>query len=232
MLGMTYRLMSTGDDAQKFEPPAVEAFEKAANLHRQQAGQSRRKITGLVFLVIFVLLIISGVCLLLFMLYNSLVRREEDVSESWALVATYCQRRLDLIPLVMDAVKEFGGHEQETFKAVSEARNRVGMALDQVGAMATGEARKLSEIGSAEDALKLALGKFTALSEQYPDLKTNTNYLAVQQELADTEDQIASARQTYNQKVKKYNTGLRTFPFNLMAAAFGFSARDYFAAAD
>jgi LemA protein len=98
--------------------------------------------------------------------------------------------------------------------------------------MATEDAQKLGEMGSAEDALKAAMGKITALAEQYPDLKSNTNYLTVQRELADTENQIANARQTYNQKVKKYNTGLRTFPFNLMAAAFGFSARTYFAAAE
>ena len=232
MLGMTYRMMSAGDKTQKFETLAAEAFDKAANLREQQAGKSRRKTTGMVFLVIFVLLIISCVCLVLLLLYNSLVRREEDVSESWALVATYCQRRLDLIPLVMDVVKEFVGHEQETFKAVSEARTRAGSALDQAGAMATEDNQKLGEIGGAEDALDLAMGKIIALAEQYPDLKTNASYLAVQHELSDTENQIAYARQTYNQKVKKYNTGLRTFPFNLMAAAFGFSARTYFAAAE
>ena len=232
MLGMTYQMMGAEDNTQRFEALAAEAFDKAANFREQQADKSRRKITSLVFLMIFVLLIISGICLFLLLLYNSLVRREEDVSESWALVATYCQRRHDLIPLVMDAVKEFVGHEQETFTAVSEARNRAGIALKRAGAMATEDAQKLGEIGSAEDALELAMGKITALAEQYPDLKTNTNYLAVQKELADTENQIAYARQTYNQKVKKYNRGLRTFPFNLMAAAFGFSARTYFAAAE
>jgi LemA protein len=229
---MTYRMMGDLDKTQKFQALAVEAFYKAANLPEQQAGKSRRKITSMVFLVIFVVLIISSVCLFLLLLHNSLVQKEESVSESWALVATYCQRRLDLIPLVMDAVKEFVGHEQETFKAVSDARTRAGIALEQAGVMATEDAQKLGEIGSAEDTLKLATGKITALAEQYPDLKTSTNYLTVQQELADTENQIAHARKTYNQKVKKYNTGLRTFPFNLMAAAFGFNARTYFAATE
>jgi LemA protein len=108
--------------------------------------------------VIFLVLIISSVCLFLLLLHNSLVQKEESVSESWALVATYCQRRLDLIPLVMDAVKEFVGHEQETFKAVSDARTRAGIALEQAGVMATEDAQKLGEIGSAEDTLKLATG--------------------------------------------------------------------------
>jgi LemA protein len=232
MLGMTYQIMGAEDNTQKFENLAAEAFDKAANFREQQAGKSRRKIIGLVFLMIFVLLIISGICLFLLLLYNSLVLREEDVNESWSLVATYCQRRHDLIPLVMEAVKEFVGHEKETFTAVSEARNRADIALEGAGAMATEDAQKLAEVGSAEDALKLAMGKITAIAEQYPQLKTNTNYLAVQQELSDTENQIAYARQTYNQKVKKYNRGLKTFPFNLMAAAFGFSARTYFAAAE
>jgi len=232
MLGMTYRMMGAGDKTQKFEALASEAFDKAANLREKQADKSRRKITGIVFLVIFLLLIFSCVCLVLLLLYNSLVRREEDVSESWALVATYCQRKLDLIPLVLDVVKEFVGHEHETFKAVSEARTRAGSALDQMGGMATEDGQKLAEIDGAEDALNLAMGRISALAEQYPDLKTNASFLAVQHELADTENQIAYARQTYNQKVKKYNTGLRTFPFNLMAAAFGFSARTYFAAAE
>ncbi len=232
MLGMTYRLMDDKDHTQEFEALAVEAFAKGADLREQQSGKNRRQITSMVFLVIFLLLIITGICLLLLLLYNSLVHREESVSESWALVATYCQRRLDLIPLVLNSVKEFIGHEQETFKTVAEARNRAGIALEQAGAMAAEDVQKLGEMGSAEDALKLAMGKIAALAEQYPDLKSHTNYLTVQRELADTENQIAYARQTYNQKVKKYNTGLRTFPFNLMAAAFGFSARTYFAAAE
>jgi LemA protein len=98
--------------------------------------------------------------------------------------------------------------------------------------MATGDAQKLGEIDITEDALNLAMGRINALAEQYPDLKTNASFLAVQQELSDTENQIAFARQTYNQKVKKYNTGLRTFPFNLTAAAFGFSTKSYFAVAE
>ena len=232
ILGMTYRMMHDTDKTENFEALAAEAFDKAANLSEQRAGKSRRKITSMVFLVIFLVLILSGICLLLLMLHNSLVRREEDVSESWALVATYCQRKLDLIPLVMNAVKEITGHEQETFTAVSEARNRAGIALKHAGAIATEDAQKLGDVGSAEDALKHAMGKIDALAEQYPEIKTNTNYLAMQHELADTENQIAYARQNYNQKVNKYNKGLRTFPFNLMAAAFGFSARTYFAAAE
>jgi len=232
MLGMIYRLMGDMDKNQKFEALAAEAFDKSANLREQQAGKSRLKNTGVFFLVVFLVLIISGICLVLLLLYNSLVRREEEVSESWALVATYWQRKLGLIPPVIDAVKEFAGHEQETFKAVSEARSRADTALSRAGAMATEDAQKLGEIGSAEDALKLAMSRINALAEQYPVLKTSTNYLTLQQELADTENQIAYARQTYNQKVKEYNTGLRTFPFNLMAAAFGFGARIYFVASE
>lgn len=232
MLGMTYQMMGAEDKTQKFEVLASEAFDKAANLHEKKADKSRRKITGIVFLVIFLLLIFSSVCLVLLLLYNSLVRREEDVSESWALVATYCQRKLDLIPLVLDVVKEFVAHEQDTFKAVSEARAWAGSALDQVQGMPTEDAQKIGEIGKAEDALNLAMGRINALSEQYPDLKTNASYLAVQHELSDTENEIAFARQTYNQKVKKYNAGLRTFPLNLMAAVFGFSERTYFAVAE
>ena len=232
MLGMTYRMMRDADKTQNFEVLAAEAFDQAANLLKQKAGENRRKITAAFFLVVFVVLILSGIGLLLSLLYNSLVRREEDVSESWALVATYCQRRLDLIPLVMDAVKQIVGHERETFNAVSEARSRAGTALEHAGGMATEDAQKLGKIDRAEAALELAMGKISALAEQYPDLKTNTNYLAMQQELSNTENQIAYARQAYSQKVKKYNTGLRTFPFNLMAAAFGFNARTYFAATE
>ena len=232
MLGMTYQRMHDIDKAQNFEAMAAEAFEKAADLSEQEAGKSRREATSMVFLVIFLLLIFSVVSLLLLLLYNSLVRREENVSESWALVATYCQRKLDLIPPVMDVVKEFAGHERETFKAVSEARTRAGSVLELAGAMATEDVQKMGEMGSAEDALNLAMGKINALAEQYPDLKTNANFLAIQQELADTENQIAYARQTYNQKVKIYNTGLRAFPLNLMAAAFGFGVRTYFGAAE
>lgn len=230
MLGVTYRLMHQIDPEQDFEALATEAFVKAETLRHQQDLQSRRKFTGVVFLVIFLVLIISAVCLLLVLLYNALVRREEDVSESWALVATYCQRKHDLIPLVMDVVKEFVGHERETFKAVSEARSQAGSAFQKAGAMAGEDAQKLGEINGAEEALNLAMGKVSALAEQYPDLKTNTNYLAMQHQLEETENQIAYARQLYNQKVKKFNAGLRAFPFNLLAAALGFGAKPYFAA--
>lgn len=232
LLGMTYRMMHNIDQKQNFETLASEAFVKAQNLRNQKTAQSQRRYTGIVFLVIFLLLIVSAVCLLLLVLYNILVRREEDASESWALVATYCQRKLDLIPAVMDAVRQFVGHEHETFKAVSEARNQAGSALQKAGAMATEDGQKLDEITGAEDALDLAMGKISALAEQYPELKTNTNYLAVQDQLAETENQIAYARQIYNQKVKKYNTGLRVFPFNLMAVAFGFGAKTYFGGAE
>jgi LemA protein len=228
MLGMTYRMMHNIDQKQNFKTMASEAFVKAQNLRNQQTGRGHRRYTGMFFLVIFLLLILSVVFLLLLLLYNILVRREEDASESWALVATYCQRKFDLVPAVMDAVKDFVGHEHETFKAVSEARSQADSALQKAGAMTTEDDQKLDQIGGAEDALSLAMGKVTALAEQYPELKTNTNYLAVQDQLAETENQIAYARQVYNQKVKKYNTGLRTFPFNLMAAAFGFGAKTYF----
>ena len=232
MLGMTYRMMHNIDQKQDFQTLASEAFVRAQNLRDQQTGQSHRRYTAMVFLVIFLLLIVSAVCLLLLLLYNVLVRREEAASESWALVVTYCQRKFDLIPAVMDAVKDFVGHEHETFKAVSQARGQAESALQKAGAMATEDDQKLDQVSSAEDALGLAMGKITALAEQYPELKTNTNFLAVQDQLAETENQIAYARQIYNQKVKKYNTGLRTFPFNLMAVAFGFGAKTYFGAAE
>ena len=232
MLGMTYRMMHHSDQNPEFETLASEAFVKAQNLRNQQSGKGHRRVTGMVFLVIFLLLIICTVCLLLLLLFNTLVRREETASESWAVVATYCQRKFDLVPAIMDAVKEFVGHEHETFKAVSEARGRADTALQQAGALATDDDQKLDQISGADDALSLAMGKITALAEQYPELKTNTNYLALQDQLAETENQIAYARQVYNQKVKKYNTGLRTFPFNLMAAAFGFGAKTYFGTAE
>jgi LemA protein len=232
LLGMTYRMMPAIGKTQGFKALADEAFDKAADLRKRQDGKSRRQITGLVFLAIFVVLIISGICFFLLLLYNSLVRREEDVGESLALVATFSQRKLDQIPLVLNAVREFVEHEQETFKAVSEARNRIGDALQKAGAMATGGVQGPDEIGKADEALNLAMGRISALAEHYPELKTDASYLAVQQELAETENQIASARQVYNQKVKKYNAGLKTFPLNLMAAAFGFSARKYFAGAE
>lgn len=232
MLGVTYQMMHKIDGSQGFQKLASDAFTKARNLQSQQTDQDHRTTTSMVFLVIFLLLIISAVCLPLLLLYNTLVRREEDANESWAVVATYCQRKLDLIPAVMDAVKASVGHEHETFKAVSEARKQAGTALHKAGATASEDVQMPGETGSAEDALNLAVGKMTALAEQYPQLKTNSNYLAVQDQLAETENQIAHARQIYNQKVKKYNSGLRTFPFNLMAVAFGFGAKTYFGAAE
>jgi len=232
MLGLTYRVMHKIDPHEEFNALASEAFVKAQHLRNELSDQSRIRYRGIFFMVIFLVLIISAVSLILLLFYNILVRREEEVSESWALVATYCQRKFDLIPPIMDAVKAYVGHEHETFKAVSEARSRAGGALQMADAKATEDLQKIGEMSGAENALSSAMGKITALAEQYPELKTNTNYLAMQDQLAETENQIAYARQRYNQNVKKYNTGLRTFPFNLMAVAFGFGVKTYFGAAD
>lgn len=163
--------------------------------------------------VIAVLVIAYGACQ-----YNSLVNTEEDVVGEWAEVENQLQRRSDLIPNLVQTVKGFAAHEKEIFKDVADARSRL------LGAKGPAES------ASANAGLESALGRLLAISEAYPDLKSNTNFLQLQDELAGTENRVAVARKRYNEASRAYNKTIRTFPRRLFAGAFGFGAKEYFEA--
>jgi len=148
--------------------------------------------------------------------YNQIQTNEEAVFRAWADVEATYQRRADLIPNLVETVKAYAAHEQETFERVIQARN-MAMSAQTVG-----------EHSQTENMLTGALKSLFALAEAYPDLKANQNFMMLQEELSGTESKIAYARQFYNDSVMTFNTSTQTFPANVIAGMFGFTQRDYF----
>src|SRR5690554_648272 len=150
--------------------------------------------------------------------YNTMVTAEENIEGKWAQVENQLQRRLDLIPNLVETVKGYAAHEQETFTQITEAR-----------AKAAG-AQTLNEMAEANDELSSALGRLMVIVENYPQLKANENFIRLQDELAGTENRIAVTRRDYNQAVQEFNTFIKRFPNNIVAGMFNFESRDYFEA--
>ena len=172
----------------------------------------------ILLIVIVVLLILLGIYVVVS--YNGLVSLRNRIENAWAQIDVQLKRRYDLIPNLVETVKGYASHERETLDAVITARN--------AGMNATGPA----EQAQAENMISGALKSLFALSEAYPDLKANQNFLNLQEELTGTEGRIAYARQFYNDTVFKYNTKIQSFPSNMLANAFRFSEREYFEADD
>jgi LemA protein len=172
-------------------------------------------ITPLVVVVLIVLFAIWAI-----VTYNRLVRLRNRVEAAWAQIDVQLKRRHSLIGNLVETVKGYAGHERGTLEAVVQARNT---AVQIGGAGAERQAQ-------AEGALTQALGRLFALAEAYPDLKANQNFLALQSELASTEDKIAYARQFYNNAIQTLNASVQSFPTNLIAGMGGFATRPYFEA--
>jgi LemA protein len=151
---------------------------------------------------------------------NSLVNREAEVDGAWAQVENVLQRRADLIPNLVETVKGFAAHEKEVITAVSDARAKLAGA------------RGPEQAAAADRQLDTALSRLLVVVENYPQLKANENFTRLQDELAGTENRIATERKRYNDAVRDYNAAIRRFPTNLAAGTFGFSAKQYFQAAE
>lgn len=152
-------------------------------------------------------------------IYNRLVKGRGGVRNGWAQIDVQLKRRHDLIPNLVNTVKGFASHEKETLENVINARARATSAGTN------------SEVIKAEGELTHALSRLLAVTEAYPDLKANTNFLQLQTELAATEDRIAFSRQSYNDSVTRYNTSTEVFPNVLLAGLFGFKSEPLFEAA-
>lgn len=152
--------------------------------------------------------------------YNGLVKLRNRIESAWAQIDVQLKRRYDLIPNLVETVKGYASHEKDTLDAVITARNS--------GMSAEGPADQ----AQAENMLTGALRQVFALSESYPDLKANQNFLSLQEELSGTEGRIAYARQYYNDVVQSFNTKIQTFPSLLIAGPMRFSEREYFEADD
>jgi LemA protein len=164
-------------------------------------------------------MVIAGVAIVIWMIvsYNSLVILRQNVRESWSAIETELRRRYDLIPNLVETVKGYAGHEKETLEGVIKARNQAAATTGQP-----------AEQAAAQSILTGALTKLVALSEAYPDLKANQNFIQLQNELGETETRISQARRFYNANVKAMNASIETFPTVLIATPMGFKEQPYF----
>jgi LemA protein len=159
--------------------------------------------------------------------YNKLVKREEAVKSVWAQVENQYQRRADLIPNLVEAVKGYAAHEQETLTEVIEARAKATQLNVEAGNL---NAENLQQFNQVQAELSQSLSRLMVVIEKYPDLKANENFIMLQGQLEGTENRIAVERKRFNESANSYNTYRRIFPKNLAAAVFGFKEIKYFEA--
>ena len=167
-----------------------------------------------------ILLILAAVAVIFILwaiaIYNSLIRLRNEIDNSWAQIDVQLKRRSDLVPYLVETVRGYASHERETLERVIQARN---MAVS---------AKNLEERVQADNLLTGALKSLFAVSEAYPDLKANVNFMQLQEELTSTENKVAFARQFYNDRVLTYNNQRETFPSNIVAGMFNFDRRPFF----
>ena len=164
-----------------------------------------------------ILAVVAVLVIYVILSYNGLVRGRNTVDNAWSQIDVQLKRRIDLVPNLVETVKGYAAHERETLEAVIQARNAsIAAPADPQGQAA------------ADQQLTGVLRQLFALSERYPDLKANQNFLALQEELTATEGRVAYARQFYNDSVLSYNNRLHVFPTVIIGRMFGFTERQYF----
>jgi len=166
--------------------------------------------------LIIVLIIIVLLAIFVISIYNSLVGLRNQVKNAWSQIDVQLKRRHDLIPNLIETVKGYMTHERATLENITNARSKAVSA------------QSVTEKAKAETQLTEAIGKFNLVVENYPDLKANQNFLALQEELTSTENKISFARQNYNDQVLFYNNKIQMFPSNIMAGAFNFTQEPFF----
>ena len=178
-----------------------------------------------------VILVVVGVVLVLFFWfkngYNSMVKEQEGVQTAWSQVENVYQRRADLIPNLVNTVKGYAAHESQTLEGVVNARAKATQLTVDPETLTP---EKLAAYQEAQGELGAALGKLLAIQENYPDLKANENFLALQSQLEGTENRISTERMKFNEAAKRYNVLIRVFPKSIIASLFGFEKMPYFQA--
>ena len=173
--------------------------------------------------------VVAVVAIFFYATYNGFVNREEGLKSAWSNVETQYQRRADLIPNLVNTVKGYAAHETQTLNEVTEARARatsINLSADDL------TPERLAQFQRAQAEVRSALGRLIAVSESYPDLKANQNFLELQAQLEGTENRIAVARKDFNAAAQQYNVSVRRFPANLVARMFGFGQKPYFESAE
>ena len=161
--------------------------------------------------------------------YNKLVLLDEETSSAWSQVEIQYQRRYDLIPNLVNTVKGYAKHEESVLRELTEARSKAGGVIS-VDSSILDNPEKMAEFQKVQNELGASLQRLLAVTENYPELKANQNFLALQDELEGTENRISVERKRFNDSVKAYNSTMRRFPMNLLAGMFGFEKKNYFAA--
>ena len=175
-------------------------------------------------------IIIAVVAVLFFWMqgvYNNMVTRGEEVSAAWSQVENQYQRRMDLIPNLVNTVKGYASHERETLEGVVQARAEATQTRIDPSNLT---AESLQTFQSAQGELSSALSRLMVVLERYPDLKANQNFQELQAQLEGTENRIATERKRFNEVARSYNVYIRKFPNNILSGVFGFEAKAYFAA--
>jgi len=173
--------------------------------------------------ILIIIIILAGI--ILAFVYNRLVKFQVRTEEAWADIDVQLKRRYDFIPNLLETVKGYAQHERVTLQEVIDARSKASsMSVD----ISSASVEQMQALAGAESSLNGALNKLFALSENYPDLKANENFLELQRELSDTENKIQAARRFFNATVKDLKTALQTFPTNMIASLFGFKDRNFF----
>lgn len=183
-----------------------------------------KKRTGLVAAAVVVVLLVVA-AFYCYTTYNGLVNKDEAVKTAWSNVETQYQRRADLIPNLVNTVKGYAAHESQTLESVTAARanaTSINLSVDEL------TPERMAEFQQAQSQLQSALGRLIAVSERYPDLKANQNFMELQAQLEGTENRIAVARKDFNEVARTYNVSVRRFPSNLVAGMFGFEQKPYF----
>jgi LemA protein len=166
------------------------------------------------FMVFLAIIVVIGLVIVL--IYNRLVALRQTTRQAWGDIDVQLKQRHDLVPNLVETVKGYAAHESQTLENVVKARQQ---AVD---------ASSVKDLAQAENMLSGALRQLFALSEAYPDLKANQNFLKLQNELADLENKIAAARRFFNNAVSEYNTAIEQFPAVVLAGMFGFTAKEFF----
>lgn len=161
--------------------------------------------------------------------YNSLVYLDEEVTSQWAEVQNQYQRRMDLIPNLVSTVKGYAAHESDVFKQVSDARSKAGGQINISDDLLT-DPEAFARYQQVQDQLSSSLQRLLMVTENYPELKADKNFLALQDQLEGTENRITVARKRFNDTAKVYNTKVRSFPTSIVANMGGFEKKTYFAA--
>lgn len=175
-------------------------------------------------IIIVAIVAIVGYCM---SSYNTLVGQDEAVGTAWSNVENQYQRRVDLIPNLVNTVKGYASHEKETFEAVVSARAKATQTTVDIDDLTP---EKIAAYQKAQGELGSALGRLLAITENYPELKANENFKELQAQLEGTENRISTERHKFNEVAKTYNTSIRRFPKNIIASMFGFEKRPYFEA--